>query len=72
VTDRRPEGRSHLCRAGYFAAFHRQLWFLEECIGEASPGEVSRRTRVREAIVGLGREADIEVLGTAITVRVPL
>jgi len=69
VTDRGPEDRCHLRRAGYVAAFDRQLSLLEECTA-APPGEVSRPTRVREAAVGLG--PGIELLGTAITGRVPL
>jgi hypothetical protein len=71
VTDRRFEDRCHLCRAGYVDAFDRLLWSLGERIAEAPPGE-SRQTRVREAVVGLGRERGVEVRGTAITGRVPL
>jgi len=53
-------------------AFDRLLWSLEERIAEASPEAKSRLTRVREAVVGPGRDLGVEVLGAAITGRPPL
>jgi hypothetical protein len=53
-------------------AFDRRLRFLETRIAEAPPEETSRLTKVREDVVGPGRDLGVEVLGAAITGRRPL
>jgi hypothetical protein len=53
-------------------AFDRLLWSLGERIAEAPSEEKSRPTKVLEAVVGPGRDRGVEVLGAAITGRLPL
>jgi hypothetical protein len=53
-------------------AFDRLVWSLEERIAEAPPGEKGKLRKVLDAVVGVGREVGVEVLGAAITGRIPM
>ena len=53
-------------------AFDRLLWSLEERIAEAPPDEKTKLAKVRDAIVGVGRDVAVEVIGAAVTGRIPM
>jgi len=53
-------------------AFDRLIWALEERISEAPPEEKGKLAKVRDAIVGVGRDVGVEVLGAALTGRLPM
>lgn len=53
-------------------AFDRLVWSLEERIAAAPPEEKGKLAKVRDAIVGVGRDVAVEVIGAAITGRIPM
>ncbi|MGY1845526.1 hypothetical protein [Modestobacter sp. SYSU DS0875] len=53
-------------------AFDRLLWSLEERIAEAPPEEKTKLAKVRDAIVGVGRDIGVEVIGAAVSGRIPM
>lgn len=53
-------------------AVDRLLWALEERISGATPEEKSKLAKVRDAIVGMGRDVAVEVIGAAVTGRIPM
>lgn len=53
-------------------AVDRMVWALEQRIAEAPPEEKSKLAKVRDAIVGIGRDVAVEVIGAAITGRIPM
>jgi hypothetical protein len=52
-------------------AFDRLVWVLEQRIAEAPPEEKSKLQKVLDAVVGIGRDVGVEVLGAAITGNLP-
>jgi hypothetical protein len=50
----------------------RLLWSLEQRISEAPPEERGKLVKFRDAVGGMGRDVLVEVLGAAVTGRLPL
>jgi hypothetical protein len=53
-------------------AFDRLIWALEQRISEAPPEEKTKLAKVRDAIVGVGRDVGVEVIGAAVSGRIPM
>jgi hypothetical protein len=53
-------------------AFDRLIWALEERIAEAPPEQKSKLAKVRDAIVGVGRDVGVEIIGAAVSGRIPM
>jgi len=53
-------------------AFDRLVWSLEQRIAEAPPEEKGKLRRLLDGVVGVGRDVGVEVLGAALTGRIPM